>query len=138
MAMAIPDFQKIMLPLLQYASDEQEHSLREAIEALADEFKLSNEERKELLPSGQQAIFDNRVGWAKTYLKKAGLLEAPKRGFLKITERGAKVLNQAPLVINLEFLEQFPEYVQFKNAKKSSHSSNSIVDEFGDFSEFLF
>lgn len=65
MAMAIPDFQKIMLPLLQYASDEQEHSLREAIEALADEFKLSDEERKELLPSGQQAIFDNRVGWAK-------------------------------------------------------------------------
>jgi restriction system protein len=71
--MSIPDFQSIMLPLLQYAGDGKEHSLREAIISLADIFNLSDEEKKELLPSGQQAVFDNRVGWTRTHLKKAGL-----------------------------------------------------------------
>ena len=126
--MAIPDFQKIMLPLLQYASNGQERSLREAIEALADKFNLSDEERKELLPSGQQAIFDNRVGWTKTHLKKAGLLETPKRGFFKITERGINVLDGNPLVINTQFLEQFPEYIQFRTSKKSDNN-NSTTDD---------
>ncbi|MFH7027768.1 MAG: restriction endonuclease [Heteroscytonema crispum UTEX LB 1556] len=126
--MAIPDFQKIMLPLLQYASNGQERSLREAIEALADKFNLSDEERKELLPSGQQAIFDNRVGWTKTHLKKAGLLETPKRGFFKITKRGINVLDGNPLVINTQFLEQFPEYIQFRTSKKSDNN-NSTTDD---------
>jgi restriction system protein len=76
--MAIPDYQSIMLPLLKFAGDGEEHSLREAIEDLADEFSLTDEERKELLPSGRQATFDNRVGWARTYMKKAGLLESTK------------------------------------------------------------
>jgi restriction endonuclease Mrr len=74
--MAIPDYQSIMLPLLKFVGDEKEHSLRESIEALADEFDLSEQERKELLPSGQQAAFDNRVGWARTYMKKAGSADA--------------------------------------------------------------
>ena len=68
--MAIPDFQKIMLPLLKFLEDKQEHSIRETIDSLADQFDLSEEERRELLPSGQQAIFSNRVGWARTHLKK--------------------------------------------------------------------
>lgn len=83
--MAIPDYQTIMLPLLKYADDKQEHSLRETIDFLANQFKLNDDERKELLPSGQQPIFVNRVGWARTYLKKAGLLESTKRAFFKIT-----------------------------------------------------
>jgi restriction system protein len=86
--MAIPDYQSIMLPLLKFASDGQEHSLRGSIEALADEFDLTGEERRELLPSGQQATFDNRVGWARTYMKKAGLLKTTRRGFYLITDRG--------------------------------------------------
>jgi restriction system protein len=122
--MTIPDFQTIMLPLLNYASDGKEHSFREAIESLANEFSLSEEERKELLPSGQQAIFDNRVGWTRTHLKKAGLLESPKRGFFKITERGMKVLSQVPPEINVKFLKQFPEYLQFIN----SNSNKEITD----------
>lgn len=76
--MPIPDYQSIMLPLLKLASDKKEHSIREAIESLSDLFKLSEEEKKEVLPSGQQYVFDNRVGWARTYLKKAGLLESTK------------------------------------------------------------
>ncbi len=92
--MAIPDYQTIMLPLLKFASDEKDHSIHEAIKVLADQFNLSTEEKKrELLPSGQQEVFVNRVGWARTYLKKSGLLEAPKRGVLKITQRGKKILN---------------------------------------------
>jgi restriction system protein len=121
--MSIPDFQTIMLPLLQFISDRQEHSLRESIEFLAVHFKLTEEERKERLPSGQQAVFDNRVGWARTYLMKAGLLEAPRRGYFKITDRGLKVLEKKPQFINVPFLKQFPEFLEFHSSKQSSDTT---------------
>ena len=92
--MAIPDYQTIMLPLLKLANDGQEHFLRDAVEMLADEFGLTDEERKELLPSGQQAVFVNRVGWARTFLKQAGLLETTRRAYFRITERGRQVLSE--------------------------------------------
>lgn len=120
--MAIPDFQTIMLPLLKFLGGEKEHALREAIEFLANEFKLKEEERKELLPSGQQATFDNRVGWARTYMFKAGLLESTKRGYFKITERGLKVLSEKPEKINIRFLEQFTEFVEFRKKKKEKET----------------
>jgi restriction system protein len=82
----IPDYQSLMLPLLKLVSDRQEHKYRDLIENLATEFQVTDEERKELLASGNQAIFDNRVGWAKTYLKKAGLLDSPKRATFVITQ----------------------------------------------------
>lgn len=85
--MAIPDYQTIMLPLLKLASDGKEHSLKETYDKISDQFGLTEEERRELLPSGTQAIINNRIVWARTYLKKAGLLENPKRGIFKITER---------------------------------------------------
>ena len=112
--MSIPDFQSIMLPLLKFTANQQEHSLREAIEDLAQVFNLSEQERKELLPSGQEATFDNRVGWSRTYLKKAGLLESTRRSFFKITQRGLDVLSQNPSRIDIKFLEQFPEFVEFQ------------------------
>lgn len=115
----IPDYQTIMLPLLKYAGDKKEHYIREAIEQLADEFKLTEEERKELLPSGQQAIFDNRTGWAKTYLKKAGLLESTKRGYFRITDRGIKILEGQPAEINSKSLEQYQEFIEFKKVSKT-------------------
>jgi restriction system protein len=116
--MTIPDYQSIMLPLLQFAGDKKEHSLRETIEALADVFSLSNEERKQLLPSGRQATFDNRVGWARTYLAKAGLLDTTRRGYFQISERGLKVLRQKPAQIDNKFLRQYPEFLAFQ-AKSS-------------------
>ncbi len=116
--MPIPKYQEIMLPLLKYAGDEREHSLRETIEALADKFALTNEERRALLPSGQQAIFDNRVGWARTYMKKAGLLVTTRRGYYQITERGKTVLQQNPPEINAAFLKRFPEFVAFQTSKR--------------------
>jgi restriction system protein len=127
--MTIPDFQAIMLPLLQYASDGKEHSLREAITYLADVFNLSDEERKELLSSGQQAVFDNRVGWARTYLKKAGLFISPKRGFFQITDRDRDILIQNPSEINLKFLNQFPEFIEFKTTKKDNDKSEPEIIE---------
>jgi len=127
--MTIPDFQAIMLPLLQYASDGKEHSLRDAITFLADVFNLSDDERKELLSSGQQAVFDNRVGWARTYLKKAGLFISPKRGFFQITDKGKEILSQNPSEINLKFLNQFPEFIEFKTTKKDNDKSEPEIIE---------
>jgi len=126
--MAIPDYQSIMLPLLKFAGDGEEHSLREAIEDLADEFSLTDEERKELLPSGRQATFDNRVGWARTYMKKAGLLESTKRGYFQITERGLDVLKQNPPEINNAFLRQFPEFVEFQTPKQREVEEDTEQD----------
>lgn len=116
--MAIPDYESIMLPLLLYARDQKEHSMREAIEVLAEEFNLSAEERRELLPSGQQAVFDSRVGWARTYMKKAGLLMSTKRGYFKISNRGLDVLNQKPAKIDVKYLFQFPEFQEFRTFRR--------------------
>ena len=117
--MAIPDYQTCMLPFLQFISDGVEHTLRDAEDDLAAHFHLSPTERAELLPSGQQGIFKNRVGWARTYLKKAALLESPKRGIFRITDRGLKVLQSKPPKIDVKFLEQFPEFIEFRDAAKT-------------------
>lgn len=116
--MSIPDYQSFMLPLLRLAADREEHSLREAIELLAEKFALSEVERKEMLPSGQQSILDNRVGWARTYLKKACLLESTRRGFFKITNRGLEVLEKSPKEINIKLLDQFTEFLEFRKTKE--------------------
>lgn len=113
--MPIPDFQSIMKPLLQVASDGKQHSNREAREALARTFKLTDEEKNALLPSGRQGIFVNRVAWAKAYLQQAGLLEAPQRGHFKITERGSQTLKEAPERITIGFLQRFPEFAEFRS-----------------------
>src|ERR1700675_4004475 len=117
--MAIPDYQTCMLHLLGLASDGAEHTLKDAVPALADIFHLTTAERTELLPSGQQAILNNRVAWAKTYLNKAGLLEAPRRGVFIITDRGKRVLAQNPPKIDLKLLEQFQEFLAFKAKSKT-------------------
>jgi len=114
----IPDYQTIMLPLLEFAGDKKEHHIREAIDYLAEKFGLTTEERKMLLPSGQQPIFDNRVGWAKTYLAKAGLLHSPKRGYFKITEKGLEVLKNPPEKIDNTYLSRFPEFIEFRKRQK--------------------
>ncbi len=129
--MAIPDYQSCMLPVLDVCGDGQEHSFRDVVEAVARHFKLTEQERKELLPSGQQEVFDNRVGWARTYLKKAGLLDAPRRGVNKITPRGLDVLKQKPERIDVNFLTQFTEFEEFRtqrNAKQKDNAGNGILE----------
>lgn len=125
--MPIPDFQSIMLPLLKYLADRKEHSLREVIDSLAASFELCEVEKRELLPSGKQAIFGNRVSWARIYLKKSGLLESTKRGFFQITTRGSEVLKRDPYSIDTKYLNQFPEFIAFKN-KTSLEVTPGIID----------
>ena len=116
--MAIPDFQSVMLPLMRFCADGKEHAVSETTDALADQFKLTDEERKTLLPSGVQEVFRNRVAWAKSHLKMAGLLANPKRGIYKITERGLETVSKNPPLINLKYLYQFPEYVAFRKTHR--------------------
>jgi restriction system protein len=116
--MAIPNFQTIMLPLLRFAGDGQVHSKHEAVEYLADEFELTEQERKELLPSGKQGLFDNRVAWAKAYIKHAKLIDSPKRGLFVISERGKEVLAERPKKIDVKYLERFSEFIEFRQRGK--------------------
>jgi restriction system protein len=107
---SIPDFQTIMLPLLKLLGNGNEHSNSKVTQALADHFQLTQEEQEQLLPSGSQKVFTNRVAWAKADLKMAGLIKSPKRGLSCITQRGQDVLRGGPERIDRKFLKQFPEY----------------------------
>jgi len=125
--MTVPDFQTIMLPLLQVAGDEQEHSIHEYLDKLAIHFSLSEQDLNELLPSGKQTTFYNRVGWARIYLTKSGLLEMTRRSFSRITERGKQVLKSNPTRIDMNYLKQFPEYLEFKE-RGTEHRQGKGID----------
>src|SRR5271157_2622119 len=111
--MAIPDFQSVMLPLVKILGDGQERTMREVTDLLAQSFHLTDQEREQLLPSGQQSLFNNQVGWAKSHLKAAGLLENPVRGRVRISDLGRRVLAENPPAINMRFLRQYPAYCDF-------------------------
>jgi restriction system protein len=114
-----------MLPVLKLASDGKEHKFSQAVEELADEFNLTTEERSELLPSGSQAVFNNRVGWARSYLKQAGLLASSKRGYFTITQKGIELLAKNPNKVDASVLEQYPEFIEFKSRRKDKNENES-------------
>lgn len=111
--MPVPDFQSIMLPFLMELRDGQERAVRELTGVLSEHFQLTEADRQQLLPSGEQTLFSNRVAWTKTHLKNAGLIENPTRGKVRIAEAGLKVLAQKPSNINCRYLKQFPSYLSF-------------------------
>jgi restriction system protein len=121
----IPDYQACMLPLLKKLADGGEHKFSGIVAELGTDFRLTEEQLSELLPSETQSIFANRVGWARLYLKKAGLLDAPKREFLQITERGRKILSEGHERIDTKFLERFQEFVAFKQ-RDSAAAAESL------------
>ncbi len=123
--MSVPTYDKCMLPLLQYASDGLPHHIRDGIEALAQYFGLSEDDRSQRLPSGNKFTFDDRVQWANTYLKKAVLLESAGRGLFQITSRGMSVLNSQTTSINKEFLLQFPEFALFQSRPQAVNNENN-------------
>jgi restriction system protein len=123
--MAIPDFQTAMLPILVHLRDGQEHANQETLNTLAEQFRLTEEEREQLLPSGQQPLFTNRVAWAKSHLKAAGLIESPRRGYYKICPRGLEVLQKNPERVDLRLLSQFPEYLEFRKTKREASAAGS-------------
>jgi restriction system protein len=127
--MPIPDYQTLMLPLLRFLEDNKEHSLQEAVEHLSNEYRLSPEERQQLLPSGQQTIIRNRVGWARTYMKKAGLIDPVKRGYFRLSDKGKEALKKKPEKINVHFLEQFSEFVAFRELHNKPHEKPEIVPD---------
>jgi hypothetical protein len=118
--MAIPDYYRIMHPLLKFAGDRKEHSFPESMEHLNKLFKLTEEEKRAVLPCGTQRIIENRVGSARIYLQKAGLIEYVRRGHFKITNRGLKILKQNPSGIYVKSLMQFPEFVKFQTINWTS------------------
>ena len=115
--MPIPDYQTLMLPLLKLASDESEHRFRDAIDSLAVQFNLTEEERNEMLPAGSSRVIDNRVGWARTYLKQAGLIESPRRGVFKITDQGKALLVENPARIDVALLRRYPAFLDFQGRR---------------------
>lgn len=125
--MAIPDYETLMLPVLQYVSDGKEHPLKEITASMAESFKLSAEEREQRIPSGQSTYIQNRTGWAKTYLKKAGLLALPKRGLVQITDRGREVLSKNPERIDGAFLDQFPEFQDFQARSSNQQETEPVL-----------
>jgi restriction system protein len=126
----VPDFQTIMLPALRFAASHGEHTLRQATDHLADEFHLTEEDRNQLLPSGRQPTFYNRVSWARGYLKQAGLLQPTRHNHLTISKRGTDVLSKNPSKIDMKFLGQFPEYVAFRErARAAKHDQVEAEEE---------
>jgi len=112
--MAIPGFQSLMLPLLRFAADGEEHSMKDVRNAFADQLGLNDEEREELLPSGQQSRLTNRVAWAKTYLERVGLLLKTGRGLFRITDTGRQCLTDPPDKIDSRFLFKYPGFAEFR------------------------
>lgn len=124
--MAIPDYQSLMLPVL-IASSKQEVRIGSLVEELADQLELAPEESSELLPSGKQTVFSNRVHWAKSYLSKARLVEITRRGHFRITERGRKLIESHPSHVDNKVLMQFEEFRQFRERSNGDNDQSSPI-----------
>lgn len=131
--MAVPGFQEFMLPLLDLTFDGREHSYPATIDALATRLHLTEADRAELLPSGRRARLDDRITWAVVYLRQAGLLESRQRGVFQITDRGRQVLRARPARIDISFLNQYPEFVEFRRGPSGHRVDNRTehVEETG-------
>lgn len=126
--MSVPDFQSIMLPLLKIFMDGKEHSIQDFLPELSKTFNLTEEDLSEMISSGKQTTFYNRVGWARTYLFRSGLLELTRRSYYRISPRGKEVLASNPKRIDIKFLQQFPEFLSFRErdtTKKKSHDRSN-------------
>lgn len=122
--MAVPKYDELMKPLLVAVSDGETYKMKDVTALLAEQLNLSSDDLAEMLPSGRQTVFKNRVGWAKTYLKKAGLLDSPARATIVITNAGKQVVTDNPEKIDSKYLEQFPSFVDFASAPESFDDSN--------------
>ena len=120
--MAIPTYEECMLPLMKIAEDGGEHLFREATDILINHFNLTEKEKQELLPSGSAFVINNRIGWARTYLTKAGLLLKTRRGYFQISEEGKKFLQKNPTHINTKMLKEYDSFNEFQSIKATDNS----------------
>ncbi|HRG75466.1 MAG TPA: restriction endonuclease [Leptospiraceae bacterium] len=128
--MAIPDFQSIMLPVLKFLADKKEYQSKEIKDYICKEFKLTEKELEEKLPSSNSiSLISNRVAWAEAHMKMAGIIESPRRGFYRITNDGINVLKKPPEKINLKFLQSFEEYKRKKAEWKNKEKEDSQETE---------
>lgn len=131
--MAVPNYQEFMLPTLEVIADGQEHKNSDVVQAVARILNLTDEDMQEMLPSGNQQTYYNRAGWARTYLKKAGLLEYPSRGVMRITKVGKSVLKKKPIKIDNKFLSKFENFNEFVNHTtkeyKAGHKEETITND---------
>lgn len=118
-----------MRPLIEAHADGKEHLNRDLVRQLAEQFGLSEEERREMLPSGRAKLFDNRVGWAKSHVMQAGLLESPRRALSTITERGRQVLADHVERVDLRVLNEFDEYREFRKRRKEASGETDTEDD---------
>ena len=121
--MAIPDYQKLMLPVLTIAA-EGEIRVPVAAQKIADSLGLTEDEKEEMLPSGKQRILHNRIHWAKFYLSKAGLIDTPKRGLFVASQVGKALLATNPPTLDVETLKDYPAFVEFYGATAATGSPN--------------
>ena len=126
--MAIPTYEECMLPLMKIAEDGKEHLFREVTDALINQFNLTEKEKQELLPSGSAFVINNRIGWARTYLTKAGLLLKTKRGYFRISEEGKKLLQKEPAFINTKMLKEYDAFNEFQTTKEPDNSENNKTE----------
>lgn len=131
--MANPDFQSLMLPMLKLIGDGQSHALKDIRLAIIKQFNLTEEDLQAKIPSGHQSVINNRVGWARTHLKGAGLLYLPQKGYIQITEAGQNVLKNPPEKITIKYLMQFPGFAEFRSgdtkAPKTEHHESEIIEQ---------
>jgi restriction system protein len=127
--MPVPDFESIMLPVLQFLSDDKSHPLQEVLESTASHFKLTEEELRQRVPSGQQPLFRNRVAWAISYMKNAGLIEYPSRGVYKITGIGKSVVEKTPERINIPYLKTFEAYKSWQKGFSTTADNKPTPEE---------
>ena len=127
--MAVPGYQEFMLPLLEFLADGREHPMKECRAAMAERFHLAPDEIDARLPSGTQTVFANRVGWAKTYLLKAGLVQSPRRGVVRLTKRGRQVLEERPERVDTGFLERFAEFREFRSRQRNGRTTADTADD---------
>jgi restriction system protein len=127
--MPVPNYEACMLPLMRIAEDGEEHLFKDSIETISQQFKLTHEEKQQLLPSGSAFVINNRIGWARTYLTKAGLLSKSKRGYFQITQRGTEFLKNHPTEITTKMLRQFDEFNDFSGKKSEKQETPTKPDE---------
>lgn len=120
--MAIPTYEECMLPLMKIAEDGKEHLFKETIDTLITRFNLTDEEKQQLLPSGSAFVINNRIGWARTYLTKAGLLLKTRRGYFQISEEGKEFLKRNPHFINTKMLSDYDSFNEFQSIKERDTS----------------
>lgn len=124
--MALPKYDELTKPLLVAVNDGKVHKIKDVTAVLAKQLSLSSDDLAEMLPSGRQTVFKNRIGWAKTYLKKAGLIESPARASIVITDVGKKVVAENPDKIDSKYLERFPSFADFTSIDDPTNVNNPI------------